>query len=269
MTSLKESHDVTEGEDKTKQSKKEKDVVDLPPIGTSLHKRRRGEPPATLSVKPHTPSDAEASSPFTAGPTSEEFWMEDTDPDVFCDRMLERLKFKDDIPSKRGRELATKTKETIEVLDQLERLLELLDQFVTLKEQNGKLLRRLKDVNYLKRLHSAHKKIDLENEKIRKETKEIEMLNEAFDGELEFEYGQAILDSMMTGSRMKRSGSKWKSHGKFRGSLLRRQRSRSAEGDDNDLPPGSPSRRRSEGIYAKEVDKSKVSKWTRVKAAFR
>lgn len=269
MTSLRESHDVTEGEDRSRQGKKEKDVVDLPPIGTSLHKRRRGEPPASLSVKPQTPTDPEGSSPCTAGLTSVEYWIEDTDPDVFCDKMLERLKYKDDLPSKRGRELAVKTKETIEVLDQLEKLMELLDQFVTLKEQNGKLLRRLKDVNYLKRLHSAHKRIDQENEEIRNETKEIEMLNEAFDGELEFEYGQAILDSMITGTRMKRSGSKWKSHGKFGGSLLRKQRSRSAEGDDNDAPPGSPSRRRSEGVYAKEVEKSKVSKWTRVKAAFR
>lgn len=273
MTSLRENHDVTEGEDKTRQSKKDKEVVDLPPIGTSLHKRRRGEPPASLSVKPHTPSDPEGSSPCTAGPTTEEYWVEDVDSDVFCDRMLERLKEKDDLPSKRGRELAIKTKETIEVLDQLDKLLDLLNQFVTLKEQNGKLLRKLRDVNYLKRLHSAHKKIDMENDKIRKEMKEIEILNEAFDGELEFEYGQAILDNMMTGTRMKRSGSKWKGHGKFGGSLLRKQRSRSSEGDENDVPPGTPSssslRRRSEGIFAKDVEKSKVSKWTRVKAAFK
>lgn len=272
MTSLKESDDVTDcRDDETK-----RETADLPPSGTSLHKRRRGEPPATLSVKsPQTPSDAEGSSPFTAAPLSEEFWSlheTETDPESLCESMLQRLKEKDDPISKRGKEVAIKTKETIEIIDQLEKLLGLLDQFVTLKEQNGRLLRRLKEVNYLKRLHNAHKKINQENEKLKDEIKEVDFINDALDADLEGEYGQAIIESMMTGGRsMKRSGSKWKGHARFGGSLLRKQRSRSAGGDDSDVPgtPGTPLRRKSESIFSKEMEKSKVSKWTRVKAAFR
>ncbi|CAH0582798.1 unnamed protein product [Chrysodeixis includens] len=280
MTSPKENSDVidsvAEEEKISKNERKEpKDLAELPPSGTSLHKRRRGEPPATLSVKtPQTPSDAEGSSPCTAGPSPpDEFWSlidGDTDPEALCESMLNRLKEQNDAISKRGKEVAQRTKGTLEALNQLEKLLELLDQFVSLKEHNSRLLRRLKDVNHLKRLHSAHKKIDAENERLRSESKELELINEAFDAEFEWEYGQMLFDSMIMGHRpMKRSGSKWKGHARFGGSLLRKQRSRSAGGDESDAAPGTPLRRRSEGIFMKEVDKSKVSKWTRVKAAFR
>ncbi|XP_075976037.1 uncharacterized protein LOC142976512 isoform X2 [Anticarsia gemmatalis] len=281
MTSLKETSDVTvspaEDEKSSKVERKEpKDLAELPPSGTSLHKRRRGEPPESLSVKsPQTPSDAEGSSPCTAGPSPpDEYWTlndgEAPDAEALCESMLQRLKDQNDAMSLRGKEMAQRTKDTAEALDQLEKLLELLDQFVTLKDHNNRILRRLKDVNHLKRLHSAHKMIDYENEKLKSESKELELINEALDAEFECEYGQILFDSMMMGGRsMKRSGSKWKGHGKFGGSLLRKQRSRSAGGDDSDAPPGTPLRRRSEGVFLKEVEKSKVSKWTRVKAAFR
>ncbi|XP_047531830.1 uncharacterized protein LOC125067334 isoform X1 [Vanessa atalanta] len=281
MASAKESSDVvdtnqTEDDRATKPSRKDtKDFSELPPSGTSLHKRRRGEPPATLSVHAvQTPSDAEGSSPCTAGPTPEESWTlqdgDTTDPEALCDNMLQRLKDRDDPLSKRGKELASHTKDTLEALDQLDKLLELLDQFATLKEHNSRLLRRLRDVNHLKRLHNAHKKIDQENERLKDETKEMELINEALDAELECEYGQVIFDAMMAGGRsMKRTGSRWKGHSRFGGSLLRKQRSRSAGGDESDVSPGTPLRRRSDGIFSKEVDKSKVSNWTRVKAAFR
>ncbi|KAF9408622.1 hypothetical protein HW555_011759, partial [Spodoptera exigua] len=280
MTSLKENSDVTdagnvEEEKSSKAERKEpKELAELPPSGTSLHKRRRGEPPASLSVKSPQNSDPEGSSPCTAGPSPpEEYWspndVELADPETICENMLQRLRDQNDAISKRGKEVAQRTKDTIEALDQLEKLLELLDQLVTLKENNTRLLKRLKDVNHLKRLHSAHKRIDSENEKLRSESKELELINEALDAEFESEYGQLLFDSVMGNRSMKRSGSKWKGHARFGGSLLRKQRSRSAGGDDSDVAPGTPLRRRSEGIFMKEVEKSKVSKWTRVKAAFR
>lgn len=280
MASAKESNDATDNQTEDDRAnktdrKESKDLSELPPIGTSLHKRRRGEPPATLSVKTgQSPSDPEGSSPCTAGPTPEETWgIPDgytADAEALCDSMLQRLKDRDDPLSKRGKELASRTKDTLETLDQFDKLLEILDQFVTLKEHNSRLLRKLRDVNHLKRLHNAHKKIDQENELLKNETKEIELINEALDAELECEYGQVIFDSMMAGGRsMKRTGSRWKGHSRFGGSLLRRQRSRSAGGEESDASPGTPLRRRSDGIFAKEVDKSKVSNWTRVKAAFK
>lgn len=267
MMSLKESSDVTDGHEK------EKELAELPPSGTSLHKRRRGEPPASLSVKPQTPSD-EGSSPCTAGPSLEYSWSlpegEVLDPETLCESMIQRLKDRDDLASKRGKDLAVKTKDTVEALEQLEKLVQLLDQFVTLKEHNARLLKKLRDVNHLKRLHEMYKKIEQENVLLKSEAKEMQMINEAFDAELESEYGQVLFDSIMAGGRsMKRSGSKWKGHGRFGGSLLRRQRARSAGGDESDATPGTPLRRRSEGIFCKEVEKSKVSKWTKVKAAFR
>lgn len=281
MTSAKESSDVIdsiqteEGKVLKPERKESKDLSELPPIGASLHKRRRGEPPATLSVKsPQTPSDAEGSSPCTAGPTPEEPWNiqdgDTTDPEALCESMIQRLKNRDDPISRRGKELASRTKDTIEALDQLDKLLELLDQFVTLKEHNARLLRRLRDVNHLQRLHNAHKKIDEENERLKDETKELELINEALEAEFECEYGQAIFDAVVVGGRsMKRTGSRWKSGSRFGGSLLRKQRSRSAGGEESDVSPGTPLRRRSDGIFSKEVEKSKVSNWTRVKAAFK
>lgn len=265
MSSLRESGDVTDGQ--------EKDVTELPPSGTSLHKRRTGELPASLSVKgPQTPSDAEGSSPCTAGPTPDDWSIidsESADPESICESMLQRLKDRDDALSKRGKEVALKAKGTAEALDQLEKLLDLLDQFVTLREYNARLLRKIKDVTHLKRLHGAFKKIESENERLKSETKEVDQINDVLDADFECEYGQMLFDSMISGRTMKRTGSKWKGHARFGGSLLRKQRSRSAGGDDSDAPPGTPLRRRSEGVFMKEVEKSKVSKWTRVKAAFR
>lgn len=262
MTSLRESGDVTEGQ--------EKDLSELPPSGTSLHKRRTGEPPASLTVKgPQTP-DAEGSSPCTA-PTPEDWSVHDSesaDPESLCESILQRLKDRDDLLSKRGREVALTAKDTVEALDQLEKLLDLLDQFVTLRDYNSRLLTKIKDVTHLKKLHGAYKKIASENERMKSETKEVDQINDALDADFECEYGQMLFDSMVSGRSMKRSGSKWKGHARFRGSLLK-QRSRSAGGDDSDAPPGTPLRRRSEGIFLKEVEKSKVSKWTKVKAAFR
>lgn len=264
MTSLRESGDVTDGQ--------EKDLSELPPSGTSLHKRRTGEPPASLSVKgPQTPSDAEGSSPCTAGLTPEDWNINDSepnDPESVCESMLQRLKDRDDLLSKRGKDVAQRAKDTVEALDQLEKLLDLLDQFVTLRDYNARLLTKIKDVTHLKRLHGAYKKIASENERIKSEAQEVDQINEALDADFECEYGQMLFDSMVSGRSMKRSGSKWKGHARFKGSLLK-QRSRSAGGDDSDAPPGTPLRRRSEGIFLKEVEKSKVSKWTRVKAAFR
>ncbi|CAH3933832.1 unnamed protein product [Pieris brassicae] len=271
MTSPKENSDVINLKEERAISTEPKDLTDLPPSGTSLHKRRRGEPPATLTVKsPQTPSDAEGSSPCTAGPTPEESWgiPDDTDVEGICDRMLHRLKDKDDPASKCGKDIAQRTKETLEAFDHLEKLLQLLDQFVNLKEKNNKIIKRLNDVNSLIRLHNAYKRIDQENENLKNESREIELINEALDAELECEYGQALFDSIL-GRTMKRSGSKWKSHGRFGGSLLRKQRSRSAGGEDSDAPLGMPLRRRSDGVFPKEVEKSKVSNWTRVKSAFK
>ncbi|KAF9808247.1 hypothetical protein SFRURICE_003024, partial [Spodoptera frugiperda] len=282
MTSLKESSDVTdagnvEEEKSSKVERKEpKELAELPPSGTSLHKRRRGEPPASLSVRSPQNSDPEGSSPCTAGPSPpEDYWSPDyvelADPETLCESMLQRLRDQNDAISKRGKEVAQRTKDTVEALDQLEKLLELLDQLVTLKEHNTKLLRRLKDVNHLKRLHSAHKKIDSENEKLRSETKELELINEALDAEFESEYGQLLFGSVMGNRSMKRSGSKWKGNARFGGSLLRKQRSRSAGGDDSDVAPGTPLRRRSEGIFMKEVEKSKfyILKHNKFEAKFK
>ncbi|XP_068627261.1 uncharacterized protein [Battus philenor] len=285
MTSPRETTDiidvgqpVQEGADGTDQ-RESKDLSDLPPSGTSLHKRRRGEAPASLSVKSlQTNSENEGSSPCTGAPTSEDYWNSTDgvpDAEALCESMLQRLKDRDDPLSRRGKELAQRTKDTLEALDQLEKLLELLDQFVTLKEHNARILKRLRDVNHLKRLHDAHKRIEEESERLKEEGREVELINEALEAELECEYGQAIFDTMLAGGRgVKRGGSKWKGHARFGSSLLRKQRSRSAGGDDSDAPPATatpdtPLRRKSELIFSKEVEKSKVSKWTRVKAAFR
>ncbi|GBP51620.1 hypothetical protein EVAR_96216_1 [Eumeta japonica] len=278
MTSQGESADATDGPQAVIMKEVEAEVESNKDI--SLHKRRRGEPPASLAVKPQTTaSDADVSSPCTAGVTPEDDWFatetdyQTNDPKAFCESMLKRLKDREDPLSKRAKNLAATTNDTIEALNQLERLFELLDQFIQLKEQNSSLLKRLRDVNQLKKMHKAYKQIDLETGRLKAECKEVQLINEALDAlelESEYSYGEAILDNVLYGGRgMKRTGSKWKGHSRFGGSLLRKQRSRSAGGDDSDVSQATPLRRRSEGIAMKEVEKSKVSKWTKVKAAFR
>lgn len=270
MTSREDMPNRDFAEDKQKSDRKD---AELPPSGTSLHKRRRGEPPATLSVRaPVTPSDAEGSSPCTAGLSPDDWSTHDdiTDPESFCESMIQRLKDRDDLISKQGVKSATQAKEAFAAVAQMEKLMELLDQFVSLKEKNENIIKKLRDVEQLKKLFDARKKIREETEKLVSEKRDIELINEALDAELGSEYDQMVFDNMLYGGRsMKRTGSKWKSHARFGGSLLRKQRSRSAGGDDSDASYGTPLRRRSEGIYCKDVDKSKISKWTRVKAAFR
>ncbi|XP_041989085.1 uncharacterized protein LOC121740457 [Aricia agestis] len=268
MTSLKES----ELQDDKGRRRDSKDVTELPPIGSSLHKRRRGEPPATLSVKsPQTPSDAEGSSPCTAGPTPED-WTRDgdnRDAEAFCDNMLQRLKDRNDALSLRGKLVATQTKETLEAVDHMEKLLKLLDQVITLEDKNSRFIKRLQQI-HLARLHIARRKMIEENERLKDETNEIDLINEALDTQLDGEYGQAFFDSMLSGHKgVKRTTSRWKTHSRFGGSLLRRQRSRSAGGEDSDASPGTPLRRKSDGIFCKEVEKSKVSNWKKVKFAFK
>lgn len=268
MTSLK---DNDSSKSREKEHAEVKDNSELPPSGTSLHKRRRGEAPASLNVKPLTPSDVE-SSPCTAAPTPELFWSQEDlppDPVALCESMIQKLKDKTDPSSQQDKEAICKAKETLEAVEELEKLLDLLEQFVTLKEHNADLLKRTQDPEHIERLNKAKKRVELENEKLRvEEEEEQKWTNELLDAELDYDYG--LFDSMLMGGKgMKRSGSKWKSHSRFGGSLLRKQRSRSAGGDESDAGPSTPLRRRSEAVSHKEVEKSKVSKWTRVKSAFK
>lgn len=266
MTS-RDNDDVTDVDDISEN----REVGKSQECGDSLHERRRGEPAALLAVKPPThTSDAEGSSPCTALPTPDDIWLEVLDPEAICDSILKRLRDKNDPLSKLSKDVAASAKNSAHSIDYLEKLIGLLDEIVTLKEHNNLVLRRLRDVNHMRRMYETRKQIEEETRRLKSEFKELETINEVLDVDIETDYkqGEILLEHVVYGGRVKRSSSRWKTHSRFGGSLLRKQRSKSAGGEDSDVPT-TPLRRLSEGVTCKNVQKKKVSKWTKVKAAFR
>lgn len=214
------------------------------------------------------------------------------DPRRFCEDLGERLRLEGPaLPelqplSERSASTATAIVATEEAFDHLDKLYKLMDQLLTLKDQNSKLQRRVRDLAYLKNLQDMHKQIEREIQ--RAKTTDISILfgNEAtcMDLEEEYEYTEALLDSMLAAGRnasLKRA--KWKSpaRSKIRQSLVGKQRSRSMGGEELEgcsygdaeyishleVPYRGRGRRASDMKGGDE--KSKISKWTRVKAAFK
>lgn len=210
----------------------------------------------------------------------------------FCEDLAERLQNKEEnIPDElqplyaRSANAATAALITEDALDHLDKLYKLMEQLLTLKEQNSKIQRRVRDLEHIKKLQEMHQQIEKEMNRVRLTDPDTFYKSEATSMDMGEEYGytEALLDSMLEAGRnasLKRA--KWKSpsRSKLRQSIVRSHRSRSMGGEELESCPipegdytshltvpykGRP-RRASE---AKTGDKSKISKWTRVKAAFK
>lgn len=214
------------------------------------------------------------------------------DPRRFCEDLAERLRIEGPaLPelrslSERSASTATAIVATEEAFDHLDKLYKLMDQLLTLKDQNSKLQRRVRDLEYLKNLQDMHKQIEKEIQRAKTTDLSILIGNEATCMDLEEEYGytEALLDSMLAAGRnasLKRA--KWKSpaRSKIRQSLVGKQRSRSMGGEELESctygdaeyishleVPYRGRARRASGMKGGD-EKSKISKWTRVKAAFK
>ncbi|KAL7019111.1 hypothetical protein ACKWTF_011016 [Chironomus riparius] len=152
---------------------------------------------------------------------------------------------------------------TKESLDQLDNLHRIIHQLLTVQEQNYQMRKRLKTVKTLNALKEMEIQINSDPEKFMKSNVFLEdgsdMDNE---GMIEFEQNIADLETMLAASKSassKRSASK-------------KQRSKSviSETDDNMMPLKENNRNYPLRRQSAITDfKPKVSKWTKVKAAFK
>lgn len=151
-----------------------------------------------------------------------------------------------------------------DAFDHLERLYKLMDQMLTLKEQNSRLHRKIRDLEYLSKLHKLQSGLDnhIPDEDIS-------------DIDKDANFAESVFDSIL--SNAKRDAKlKGNTQSKFRQSILRRQRNRSSSVNIESPPLDSErnfayktSRRTSENPSGNQLKGSKVSKWTKVKAAFK
>lgn len=157
---------------------------------------------------------------------------------------------------------------TEDAFDHLDKLYKLMEQLLNLREQNAKLQRRVRDLEHLRNLQNLDTLVT--NRVLRGEESEIPDLDD------DSIVAEALLDNMFN-----KTNKKYKSptQFRFRQSILRPQRVRSTSvAFDGSMDPISPVASTSiprnmsgkslpeRGILRKS---SKVSKWTKVKAAFK
>lgn len=215
-------------------------------------------------------------------------------PRSFCEDLVERLQKKNESLEElkplfaRTTQMAVATISTEDAFDHLDKLYKLVDQLLILKDQNSKIQRRVRDLEHIKKLQEVHLQIEREMIKTKSADTDAFFKNEATSMDMgeEYEYTEALLDSMLAAGRnasLKRA--KWKSpsRSKLRQSVIRNQRSRSMGGEELEscplpeidysgsllMPYKSRSSLRRASEMSKSGEKSKISKWTRVKAAFK
>lgn len=136
---------------------------------------------------------------------------------------------------------------TEKAFDHFVKLYKLMRQIFEIKEQNAKLHRRIRDLEQMNNLTKLHKELERD---IQRECPELDK-NTA--------YAESILESILM--EIRKEQEQGKPTPRARPSILRRQRHRSCSGTEKSFNQDSE-RPRSD-------KQSKVSKWTKVKAAFK
>ncbi|KAL3277776.1 hypothetical protein HHI36_013118 [Cryptolaemus montrouzieri] len=139
--------------------------------------------------------------------------------------------------------------------DHLERLYKLMEQMLELRAQNAKLHRKIRDLEHLNNLEKMYR--------------EVENLTEsdcpALDKDTAF--AETILESILYEPK-----TSLKPKGSLRQSLMRKHRNRSSSAIDKPVSldiMGTQDQRRASLCISNTKKSSKVSKWTKVKAAFK
>lgn len=146
---------------------------------------------------------------------------------------------------------------TEEAFDHLEKLYKLMEQMLELREQNAKLHRRIRDLEHLNNLEKMQKQLQLGMEK---EYPELER---------DTAFAETILESILADSPRKDQKQKVATPNRLRPSILRKQRNRSGSAS-TDKQVTLDANAIVQEDNCGDLDKSaKVSKWTKVKAAFR
>ncbi|XP_018566283.1 uncharacterized protein LOC108907199 [Anoplophora glabripennis] len=148
---------------------------------------------------------------------------------------------------------------TEEAFDQLEKLYKLMEQMLELREQNAKLHRRIRDLEHLNNLEKMQKQLELSGAE--KDCPELDR---------DTAFAETILESILADSSRKDNKQKLATPTRLRPSILRKQRNRSGSGSTDKQVTLDASTTVQEDESSGDHDKSaKVSKWTKVKAAFR
>lgn len=149
-----------------------------------------------------------------------------------------------------------------DAFDHLERLYKLMDQMLLLREQNARLHRRIRDLEHLSNLQKLQKQLELSTSE-----------GDLAEWERDAAFAETIFENILRDAKYKQVP--------LRHSILRKPRNRSAslaleKPSTSESERGCSSsakqisRRTSEVIQSEEGGKpSKVSKWTKVKAAFK
>lgn len=152
-----------------------------------------------------------------------------------------------------------------DAFDHLERLYKLMDQMLSLREQNARLHRRIRDLEHFSNIQKLQKQLETSGAE-----------EDLTLWEKDAAFAETIFENIFNGSR-RDVKFKHAVPSKFRNSILRRQRNRSSsitvdsKSLDADKSPSSCKdiRRASEIPSDDKIKTSKVSKWTKVKAAFK
>ncbi|XP_044756503.1 uncharacterized protein LOC123315031 isoform X2 [Coccinella septempunctata] len=145
-----------------------------------------------------------------------------------------------------------------DAFDHLEKLYKLMEQMLELRAQNAKLHRKIRDLEHLNNLEKMYRQVE-------------NLPDDDLCPELEKDtaFAETILESIL----YEPTKQPLKAKGSLRQSLMRRHRNRSCSATDKpvglETAEGVDQQRRASLCTTNVKKSSKVSKWTRVKAAFK
>ncbi|KAF5270972.1 hypothetical protein FQA39_LY08275 [Lamprigera yunnana] len=145
-----------------------------------------------------------------------------------------------------------------DAFDHLEKLYRLMEQMLNLRQQNAKLQRRIQDLEHLKNLESVQRLTNNTSVPV------FEDISEVDDDSI---FAENLLDTMLVGSKKDLKSKPW-NRSRLRQSLMKKQRNRGTLSSEKSLDFNNVDDRRCSGSCDRDKS-SKVSKWTKVKAAFR
>uniref|UniRef100_A0A1Y1N1R2 Uncharacterized protein n=1 Tax=Photinus pyralis TaxID=7054 RepID=A0A1Y1N1R2_PHOPY len=220
--------------------------------------------PSTLSVKPHRNKTKRK---FSRGrlptpppdPTLFSDILEPPESPLSPDKDVHFFEYINSFPKTSPLQLSP-TGVTEDAFDHLEKLYKLMEQMLNLRQQNAKLQRRVRDLEHLKNIQSMN--CHLANIPV----PPFEDIPELDDDSL---FAESLLDTMLVGSKKELKTKPW-TRSRIRQSLMKKQRNRSVSVIEKSIDLNSLEDRRLFSGGGSDRDKSsKVSKWTKVKAAFK
>lgn len=193
-------------------------------------------------------------------PTTSRGESKQTDKNEFLD-YLESLQKYPNAPLARSTSIFAPSIAAEDAFDHLEKLYKLMDQMLVLREQNAKLHRRIRDLEQLRNFHNLHKQLEISD-----------VQEDAPDFDNDTAFAETLLDTILLGSR-RENKPKFSTSSRLRQSILRRQRHRGGSVTIAEKPVEfdfTVNDRRLSAVVTPSSEKSaKVSKWTKVKAAFK